>query len=62
MSLDPPSKKRGRPSLDAQGAVPVSVSLSTSQYQQLQRAAKTLGLSIQDVVRLAVKVNLSRKN
>lgn len=64
MSSEPPAKKRGRPSVDAEGgrAVPVSVSLSDAQYAQLQRAARAMRMSIQDVVRLAVELNLSRKN
>jgi len=65
MSLDPPSsKKRGRPSLDAHGeaSTPVTLRLSDAEYRRLQRAATTLRLSVQDVVRLAVRLNLDTKN
>jgi len=63
MSTDPPSKKPGRPSRDVEGhpTVPVSVTFSRAEYQRLHRAATTLRMSVQDVVRLAVEVDLSRK-
>jgi len=64
MSTDPPPKKRGRPALDAQGepSVRVTLRLSDAEYGRLQRAATTLRMTVQDVVRLAVTRNLDAKN
>jgi len=63
MSIDPPSKKRGRPSLDTEGhPIVLSVTLPQTDYTRLQRAATDLRMSVQDVIRLAIDRDLSRKN